>query len=328
MDILILVIALTTALAVSLLTVQVLQRSTYHHRVVGARLLPGAAAGASAGAISVLRARRTSASLFDMVPISRAARDRVTLQLVRAGVTIRVGEFVALRFLSVALLTVLALVVLSTLGIEARILRFFCIVLAVAAGWSIPHAFVERRRSKRVEQLEKQLPDALTAVVKAMRSGAGLLQALAHAADETPAPLGPELRASLRDLQLGADAEEVFEALKERVGSRDLGIAVTAIAIQRTVGGNLTEILTNVTNTIRERIRLAGEIRVLTSRQHLTAMLTAAIPVFVAGSFLIINRDMGNLLVSTTVGQASIAFALLLELMGIVIIRRLGAIEI
>src|SRR4029450_10712689 len=107
----------------------------------------------------------------------------------------------------------------------------------------------------------------------------GLLQALAFAADETPAPFGPELQTTLRDLQLGAEAAAVFGALKDPTPSRDLDIAVTAILIQRNAGGNLSEILASVTNTIRERAKIAGEIRVLTSRQRLTTNLIAAIPV-------------------------------------------------
>ena len=328
MELLLPAIALSTALAVSLLTVQTFQRAAYHHRVVGARLVPGTSAGVGSSSANVLRAHRGSASFFDMLPISRGAHERMTLELVRAGLTIRVGEYIALRFVSAALLTALALLVVTSLGIEAGLIRLVCVLLALTAGWLIPHAYVERRRKKRLDRIEKQLPDALTAVGKALRSGAGLLQALAYAADETAAPLGSELQATLRDLQLGAEAEDVFEALKERVGSRDLDIAVTAIVIQRTVGGNLSEILSNVTSTIRERAKIAGEIRVLTSRQRLTSTLTAAIPVFVAASFLIINRDMGNLLVSTLVGQITMACSLLLELFGILLIRRLGAIEI
>ena len=196
MELLLPVIALITALAVSLLTVQLFQRSAYHHRVVGARLVPGTSAGVSAGSASVLRTRRSSASLFDLLPCQPGAHDRVTLQLVRAGMTIRVGEFVALRFASAALLAALALVVLNSFGIDGGFIRLAGAALALLVGWMIPHAFVERRRNKRLERIEKQLPDALTAIVKALRAGAGLLQALAYAAEETPAPLGSELQAT------------------------------------------------------------------------------------------------------------------------------------
>src|SRR5262249_23161475 len=153
--------------------------------------------------------------------------------------------------------------------------------------------------------------------------GTGLLQALAYSANETPDPLGLELRGALRDLQLGADPDDVFTHLAERVGSSDMDIAATAIIIQRTIGGDLSEILTNVTNTIREREELRGEIRVLTARQRLTAMLISMIPVLLAGVFLLLNRDMGELLFTRVAGQIAFAVGVGFELFGIWLIRRL-----
>jgi tight adherence protein B len=327
-DLLLPAIALSTALAVGLLTAQLIQRSAYGHRVVRARLAPGAGPGTGTSGTSVLRSRRGAGSVFAMLPISQRAYARTTLELVRGGLALRVGEYVALRLASAALVAACALLVATWIGIEAGHVRLIFLVVGAFLGWLLPRVYVSKRARSRLDQVEKQLPDALTSLAKALRAGSGLLQALAYAADETPAPLGPELQTTLRDLQLGAEAEDVFEALKERVGSRDLDIAVTAIVIQRTVGGNLSEILSNVTNTIRERAKIAGEIRVLTSRQRLTSNLIAALPIVVTLAFLVVNRDMGNLLVTTLIGQIALGFSLLLELCGILLIRRLGVIEV
>jgi tight adherence protein B len=153
------------------------------------------------------------------------------------------------------------------------------------------------------------------------------LQALAYAASETPAPLGSELQQTLRDLQLGADPGATFAALSERVGNADLDIAVTAILIQRNVGGNLSEILANVTKTIRERAKIQAEIRVLTSRQRLQANLVAALPVLVAVSFTLLNPDLGRLLFETAAGRIALAIGIGFELAGLWLIRRLSVIE-
>jgi tight adherence protein B len=185
-----------------------------------------------------------------------------------------------------------------------------------------------RRREARLIAIEEQLYDALSAVSKSLRAGNGLLQALERAAQETPAPLGAELRGTLRDLQLGADAEVVFTKLSERVGSADLDIAVTAILIQRTVGGNLSEILGTVTNTIRERASLQREIRVLTSRQRVTGNLIAGLPVVVALAFAFMNPAMGEILIHKTAGHIAIGIALAFEVLGLWLIRRLAKIEV
>jgi tight adherence protein B len=168
----------------------------------------------------------------------------------------------------------------------------------------------------------------LTAIAKSLRAGLGLLQALDIAAREAPAPLGPELRRTLRDLELGGDAEIVFMELNKRVGSRDLEIVTTAIMIQRTAGGNLSEILTNVSQTIRERKELLTEVRTLTSMQRLQGNLTALIPVAIALLFFAVNPGIGRLLIDTPTGQMALTVGIFFELVGLWLIRRLATIEV
>jgi tight adherence protein B len=169
---------------------------------------------------------------------------------------------------------------------------------------------------------------AVTAMAKSLRAGLGILQAVSYVAQETPPPLGTEFQNLLRDLQLGIEAEEAFAALAKRVGSEDLQIAVTAIIIQRTIGGNLAEILMNVTNTIRERARLQAEVRALTARQRLTTNIAAAIPVVVGIAFMVLNPKLADLLISTTEGRISLAIGVFFELLGIWLVRRLAVIEV
>jgi tight adherence protein B len=207
-------------------------------------------------------------------------------------------------------------------------LEAVAVVAIVCVGWLLPRYYLSHRRQRRLDEIERQLPDALTAIAKSLRAGSGLLQGLAYAASETPAPLGPELQGALRDLQLGAEAEDVFTNLSQRLGSADLDIALTAIIIQRTVGGNLSEILTNVTSTIRERAKMKGEVRVLTSRQRLTGNLVALLPVLVAVAFISINPETGRLLVETAAGRISMVIGIAFELLGLLLIRRLAVIEV
>jgi tight adherence protein B len=163
---------------------------------------------------------------------------------------------------------------------------------------------------------------------KSLRSGLGLTQALEFAARECNAPLGPELTRVVRELQLGGDVDTVFEDMNARIGSPDLEIASTAVMIQRRVGGSLSEILTNVSNTIRERRTIRSELRVLTSRHKLTGNVSAALPVFVAFFFFLGNPDTASLLFTTTAGRIALTVGISFELFGLWLIRKLAVVEV
>jgi len=265
--------------------------------------------------------------LVDRLPLSAAARARMDIELDRAGVPLRVSEYLALRTTICAAASLSGVFLTIAFGLPGLLGGLLAIVLLVV-GWKVPGGWVERKREQRVRRIEMQLPEALTLVAKSLRAGAGLTQAIAFAAEETPSPLGPEFARALRDLRLGANAEDVFVQLSQRIGSQDLDIAVTAIIIQRTVGGNLAEILTNVVTTIRERERLRAEILVLTSRQRLTSRMMAAMPVLIAAMFVWLNPAAGLLLFTTLGGQIALGFAIAMELLGLFLIKRLGIIDI
>jgi tight adherence protein B len=328
MDPVLLLIGLSVAGAVALLTVLAGQRMRYQGRIVSARLMPGVGSPGSSPQSILHRRRGFPLRLLDMLPLSSEARERMSRELEQAGWPIRVGEYLSLRLACAAAAAAAGLAVVTSLELEATWLKAVVAVALLYGGWLLPRFYLSRRRQRRLEQIDRQLPDALTAMAKSLRAGSGLLQALAYAANETPAPLGIELQGALRDLQLGAEAEDVFSELSQRIGSPDLDIALTAIVIQRTVGGNLSEILANVTNTIRERAKLKGEVRVLTTRQRLTGNLIALLPVLVAMAFIAINPDTGELLFSTAPGQISLAIGIGFELLGLWLIRRLAIIEV
>lgn len=272
----------------------------------------------------LLRQERARAILL---PLSAKAREQLQDQLEQAGWRLRPEEFAALR-LGVALLGglvgLLAAGRLGTWGVQLLLGA----VPGFLAGWVIPGWYLAHSRERRLRTIEKQLPDALTAMAKSLRAGLGILQAVNYVAQETPPPLGTEFQNLLRDLQLGVEAEDAFAALAKRVGSEDLQIAVTAIIIQRTIGGNLAEILMNVTNTIRERARLQAEVRAITARHRWQANGSALIPVGVALAFILINPSLGDLLINTVEGRIALGIGIAFELLGIWLVRRLAVIEV
>ncbi len=320
-----LLVALASAGSITLGTLFAVQQWARPRRAVRTRLDSGRAIAFNPA--GVLRQETRRFPLVGRLPLSSSGRERTQLELDRAGVHWRVQEFLALR-LALAIGFAVATATLLTLVGFSAIVSLLVGLPVMIFGWMLPRQYLSRRRKRRMVAIEAQLPDALMRIAKSLRVGSGLLQSLGFAADETPAPLGPELANALRDLQLGADPVEAFGALSARVGNSDLDIAVTAVIIQRTVGGNLAEILGNVSNTIRERAKIQREIRVLVARQMLQANLTAALPVLTALLFITISPDIGGALIHTTVGNLALAFAAVCEVAGIYVVRRMAVIEI
>lgn len=313
--------------SIALATVYVYQRATATQRIARVRVMPAHDSGIAAW--SALRSEgRSRWPLVDALPLSAVARERMETELDRAGVPLRVSEYLALRIAAAVVGILAGAFVAQRLGIASLLPVVAVALLFMAAGWKLPALWVARRRAQRLDAVERQLPEALTTLAKSLRSGTGLMQALAFTAEETGAPLGPELSQVLRELQLGASPELVFTELSQRMGSSDLDIAVTAIVIQRTVGGNLSEILSNVAGTIRERAKLYSEIKILTSRQRMTGNAMALLPLIVAAFFLLANAELGRLLVETVPGRISAAIGIAFEVAGLFLIRQLAKIDV
>jgi tight adherence protein B len=327
MDLMLLLIGVCIAGSVALAASYSYERVMVPRRTISARLAP---APTNAGVALRSGLRTTSRSrlpFVDKLPISPEARERMRIELQRAGDPLSVNEYQGLQTALALGLGFVGAVIMSLVDGMPVLLGLGLTVGLMLVGWRLPRTYVTRAKSRRQDEIADQLPATLTAITKSLRAGTGLLQALAYAANETPGPLGAELGHALRDLQLGADPAVTFIALSERVGNADLDIAVTAILIQRNVGGNLSEILNNVTKTIRERAKIQAEIRLLTSRQRLQANIVAALPVVVALSFILINPELGTLLYETPVGRIALAVGVGFELLGLWLIRRLSVIE-
>ncbi|OGO51431.1 MAG: hypothetical protein A2148_11880 [Chloroflexi bacterium RBG_16_68_14] len=199
---------------------------------------------------------------------------------------------------------------------------------AALVGFQLPQIWLGRRRASRQKKLEEQLPDALTYVANSLKAGFGLMQSLSMAADQLEHPIATELAQVVHETNVGSSMEEAFLALSERNGNYDLDLVVTAVLVQRSAGGNLAEILGTVTETMRERTRIRGEISTLTAQQSLTGVVIGLLPVGVGAMFLLVSPDYIMLLFKETIGQVLLGVAALLEAVGIFIIRRILDIEV
>ena len=201
-------------------------------------------------------------------------------------------------------------------------------IMAGVFGALLPYIFVRFRQAARLNAFNHQLANVLMQLSGSLRAGYGLLQALDFVAHESPAPAGPEFATVVRDVKLGRSTMAALDDLSERVGSEDLMLIVTAIRIQHETGGNLAEILETVGETIRERVRIKGEVRSLTAQQRGSGYVLAALPVIVFFIVMLLNPSYEARLFAPGPTLCIPACALLCMFAGFLAIRHIVAIEV
>jgi tight adherence protein B len=248
--------------------------------------------------------------------------EKVAIGLERAGVPLRVGEYYMIRWGIAAIFFVIPLVFGPSLFILA-----VCVGMGLV-GYMLPAYWIGSKRKSRMNRINGSLVDLLGLVSNSLKSGYGLMQGFEFASRQMDGPLAMEIRRMLREANLGMSAEDALNALGDRVDSKDMDMVLTAINIQRAVGGNLAEILDQVAHTMRERERIRGEIATLTSQQRMTGIVIGALPVIMFALFMVMNPAYMSLLFTTTPGKIMLVSAIALEFFGYLTIKRLMAIEI
>jgi tight adherence protein B len=244
---------------------------------------------------------------------------RLDAELEAASVSLRAGEFV--------IVTVAA--AFGGLLVGYALLRSPWLALGVGAFAAfVPTMVLRVALKRRAEKLREQLPDVLTIMASSLRAGHSFLQALDTVAKEIAQPAATEFQRVVAEVRLGRSAEDALEALAERVGSADFKWAVLAVNIQREVGGNLAEILDNVSDTLRERAQMRRQVRVLTSEGRLSAWVLALMPFAIALYMFGTNREYIMLLFSTKIGIVMLSGAALMLLAGILWMRKIVDIDV
>jgi tight adherence protein B len=201
-------------------------------------------------------------------------------------------------------------------------------ILAAFIGFFAPRIYVARETSNRLIKFEEQLPDTLSLWVNALRSGYSVMQSMEAIARDSPEPTATEFKRVVQEVQLGIDMDDALEHLLNRVESEDLDLVVTAVNIQREVGGNLAEILEVIGATIRERIKLKGEIRVLTSQGRITGYLISFLPIGLALFLNAANPSyMGQMFENRLCGWPMLGAGLALIGIGTAVIQKIIDIE-
>jgi tight adherence protein B len=258
---------------------------------------------------SLLHGIQRHAQLLRLGPLVRWAER----SLRGSGLPLRPEEFLAL--------SAGGLVLGWLVGVVFRPAGFVRLLL-VAAGLLAPTLAVRRARGLRRTRVSAQLSDVLTTLGNGLRAGHGLFQALEGTARQCPPPLGDELRRLQREVAAGIPVEEALLRLQRRVDNDDLELVVTAILVQRQVGGNLAEVLDKIAGTIRARVQVQGHLRVVTAQSRLSAWVVSLVPVAVFGLTTLIAPQVEHTLLVDPLGRLVAGLAVLLEVFGVLAIRK------
>lgn len=253
--------------------------------------------------------------------------DNLSRDLARADVKLRPGEYIALMIISAF---GVGFIVWFLAGRGSLLFA----AVGAAVGLFLPRFYVKNQQAKRLLKFNDQLGDMLNLMVNGLRAGYSTMQAMEAISKELPSPISDEFRRVVQEMQLGVPMQQSLDNLLRRIPSDDLDLVVTAVNVQREVGGNLAEILDTISFTIRERVRIKGEIRVLTTQVMYSGRFLSLMPVFVMVILFFLNRSYmmeffkpennANL----PCGYVALVCAAVLIISGYFVMNKLGDIEV
>jgi len=252
--------------------------------------------------------------------------DKISKKLARADIKMKPGEYIAL----IVIVSVFTGFLLWFIGGRSILSG----LIGVVIGLFLPRMYVNNQQSKRLVRFNDQLADMLNLMVNGLRAGYSTSQAMEAVSRELPPPISDEFRRVVQEMQLGVPMERALDNLLRRIPSDDLDLVITAINVQREVGGNLAEILDTISHTIRERVRIKGEIRVLTTQVMYSGKFLAVLPLFVMGVLYLLNREYmmeffkpeNNATIPC--GYISLVFSAILIAIGYFVMTKIGEIEV
>ncbi len=245
---------------------------------------------------------------------------QLELNLARADLKLRTSEYILLN-------------IATTLGgfLAALMVTQGNLLIALAgmiAGFYAPRTYVRILQSRRLDAFNNQLGDTLLLLANSLRSGYSLLQSMETVSKELPTPISTEFERVTREIGLGLTIEEALAHLLERINSEDLDLIITAINIQHEVGGNLSEILDTISHTIRERVRIKGQIRSLTAMQKMSGTVVSILPVVLGLLIFLINPKYISVIFSNACGILILVVGAIMVITGYIAIQKITNIEV
>ena len=253
---------------------------------------------------------------------AKKGKPSVQEQLQRADLKLRTSEFFMIQIGTTAFFMLIALV---RFGFPGGIIQ---IVVAGIIGYVIPGFYVKYRINRRLRAFNNQLGDTLTLLSNAIKAGYSFAQAIDTVAKNAVPPIADEFGRAVREMNLGGSPDEALSNITKRIASPDFDLVATAYSIHRIVGGNLAEILDNIAYTIRERVRIKGEIATLTAQARASGTLITFLPIVLAAFMYFVTPTYFRPMFENFIGWALIAIGAFMIFIGNLIIRRVVAIEV
>jgi tight adherence protein B len=312
------ILAITVALAVLVIFIGLSRAGRASEQLIEERLDRYAARGEEEEK-KKKKKRRSAIDGIEQVVARRGFSANIQTDLARADLKLRVAEFMMLTVLSVCIGFVLARLIFDSalMGLLFGVIGFF-----------VPRIYVNIRKGKRLNAFNDQLGDTITLLANSLRSGYTIVQSMNTVSEQLPDPIASEFRRVTQEIALGLHYEEALNNMLRRVPSDDLDLMITAVNIQGKVGGNLAEILDTIGHTIRERVRIKGEIRVLTAQQMISGYILTGLPVILGLVLYLINRTYIGRMFTDPCGWIMIGASLLMIGIGFMIIRKIVDIEV
>jgi tight adherence protein B len=315
--------------------------SSGQHSAISARLerytagkpeAPATATAQGSAGLGDILAQSVALARLNRVVEQRDFGANLARDIARADLKLKPGEFMAIW----AGVIVGVPLLFMTLGVVFKPLATpIALIIGLIVGFFLPRMWLGRRRASRLNAFNKQLPDTITLIANALRAGSSFLQAIEMVVREAQPPVTIEFGRVVREVNLGLAFDVALENMVRRVRSDDLELMATAIAIQHQVGGNLAEILDSIAFTIRERVRIKGEIRTLTAQQRLSGYVVAGMPIGLMGLLFVIAPDFMKPMFENPPGIAGLPAGMIVlaiggffMFIGFMLIRRIVAIEV
>jgi tight adherence protein B len=258
-------------------------------------------------------------NLIPNIKLSENHDKKLEIELMKSDIPITVEELLVIKiFTSTAF-------ALLTFVISKNIIIVFIMFVII---WNIPKVIISRRKKERIKLFNEQLNEGTMIISNSLKAGYSFLQAIAAVSEETKDPFSKEFKKLLKEMSLGISEEIALQNMLNRMVSDDLRLIVNAILIQKDIGGNLSEILDNISNTIRERQKIQNEIKTLTAQGRLAGSIVMAIPFFLGFTIYLFNKEYMMPLFTTPLGLVMIIGAFINQILGLIMIRKIIRIDI
>jgi len=248
-------------------------------------------------------------------------KKKIQADLTRAHLLLKAEEFLIFEIILLSLFFMLTVLIK---GVRSWPLA----IVSGVVGWTLPSFYIKSRIKKRMKLMNEQLGDAIAMMSNSLKAGYSFLQAVDIVAEEITGPVAEEFAIFKKEVSLGLNTEKALENLSGRVRSDDLDLVITAVMIQRQVGGNLAEVLDKIAETIRDRLRIKGELKAITAQGRVSGLVISLLPIVLCLIIYMINPAQMSLLFTRPLGIIMLVVAAVMEFTGIILIRRIVRVEI